>query len=152
MPVIRSCPACGKSNRIPAKHLSDTGKCGACKAPLPAMAEPIEVGAEEFDEVIREIQEQGITEEELAPVKVKLRAEFYSNLEGGMGAHMPRFGLMHFLACFTLFDGDPNRINTVLEGFQAVTAAQVQAAAKKYLVPRNRAILVRQPVAKAAAR
>jgi zinc protease len=105
-----------------------------------------------FDEVIREIQDQGITEEELAPVKVKLRAEFYSNLEGGMGAHMPRFGLMHYLACFTLFDGDPSRINTILEGFQAVTPAQVQAVAKKYLVPRNRAILVRQPVAKAVAR
>jgi predicted Zn-dependent peptidase len=105
----------------------------------------------DFDEVIREIQEQGITEEELAPVKVKLRADFYSNLEGGMGAHMPRFGLMHYLACFTLFDGDPNRINTVLDGFQAVTAAQVQAVAKKYLVSKNRAVLVRQPVAKAAA-
>jgi predicted Zn-dependent peptidase len=50
-----------------------------------------------------------------------------------------------------LFDGDPNRINTVLDGFQAVTAAQVQAVAKKYLVPKNRAVLVRQPVAKAAA-
>jgi predicted Zn-dependent peptidase len=60
--------------------------------------------------------------------------------------------LMHYLACFTLFDGDPNRINTVLEGFQAVTPLQVQAVAKKYLVSRNRAILVRQPVAKAAAR
>jgi thioredoxin 2 len=54
MPIIRSCPSCGKPNRIPAKHLADIGKCGACKAPLPAMAEPIEVGAEEFDEVIRE--------------------------------------------------------------------------------------------------
>ena len=40
-------------------------------------------------------------------MKVKLRADYYSNLEGGMGAHMPRFGLMHYLACFTLFDGDP---------------------------------------------
>ena len=48
---------------------------------------------------------------------------------------MPRFGLMHYLACFTLFDGDPGRINTVLDGFQAVTPAQVQAAARKYLVP-----------------
>jgi thioredoxin 2 len=54
VPIIRSCPSCGKSNRIPAKHLADTGKCGACKALLPAMAEPVEVGAEEFDEVIRE--------------------------------------------------------------------------------------------------
>ncbi len=104
-----------------------------------------------FDEVISEIQQNGITEEELAPVKVKLRAEFYSNLESGMGAHMPRFGLMHYLACFTLFDGDPQRINSVLAGFEAVTPAQVQAAAKKYLVPQNRAVLVRQPVSKAAA-
>ncbi|HEX4321737.1 MAG TPA: thioredoxin [Acidobacteriaceae bacterium] len=54
MPIIRSCPSCGKPNRIPAKHLSDTGRCGACKTPLPPTAEPIEVGAAEFDEVIRE--------------------------------------------------------------------------------------------------
>jgi thioredoxin 2 len=54
MSVIRSCPSCGKPNRIPAKHLSDTGRCGACKAALAPMAEPIEASGEEFDEVIRE--------------------------------------------------------------------------------------------------
>jgi thioredoxin 2 len=54
MAIIRNCPSCGKPNRIPAKHLSDTGKCGACKTPLPAMAVPIEVGIEEFDEIIRD--------------------------------------------------------------------------------------------------
>jgi thioredoxin 2 len=54
MPVIRSCPSCGKPNRIPAKHLADTGRCGACKAALPPVAEPIEAGGEEFNEVIRE--------------------------------------------------------------------------------------------------
>ena len=52
--IIRSCPACGKSNRIPAKHLADIGRCGACKAALTAMAEPIEVNPEEFDEVVRD--------------------------------------------------------------------------------------------------
>jgi predicted Zn-dependent peptidase len=67
-------------------------------------------------------------------------------LEGGMGSYMPRFGLMHYLACFTLFDGDPDRINTVLDGFMGVTPAEVQAAAKKYLVPTNRAVLARVPV------
>jgi thioredoxin 2 len=41
-------------NRIPAKHLADTGKCGACKSPLPAIAEPIAVGPAEFDEIIRD--------------------------------------------------------------------------------------------------
>jgi predicted Zn-dependent peptidase len=67
-------------------------------------------------------------------------------LEGGMGSYMPRFGLMHYLACFTLFDGDPDRVNTVLDGFMAVTPAEVQAAATKYLVPTNRAVLARVPV------
>jgi thioredoxin 2 len=56
MSVIRSCPSCGKPNRIPAKHLADTGRCGACKAPLPPMAEPIDASGEEFDEVIRDSQ------------------------------------------------------------------------------------------------
>ena len=54
MPVIRNCASCSRPNRIPAKHLSDTGKCGACKATLPAVAEPIEVNEEEFNETIRE--------------------------------------------------------------------------------------------------
>jgi thioredoxin 2 len=54
MAIIRNCPSCGKPNRIPAKHLADIGKCGACKTELPAMAVPIEVGVEEFDEIIRD--------------------------------------------------------------------------------------------------
>lgn len=54
--IVRSCPNCGKSNRIPAKHLADVGRCGACKATLPAMAEPIAVNPEEFDEVVRQSQ------------------------------------------------------------------------------------------------
>src|SRR5215472_4318477 len=54
MPIVRTCASCGQTNRIPARHLADTGRCGACKAPLAAMAEPIEVGTSEFDEIIRE--------------------------------------------------------------------------------------------------
>lgn len=54
MAIIRNCPSCGKPNRIPARHLADAGKCGACKAPLLAISEPIEVSPEEFDEIVRE--------------------------------------------------------------------------------------------------
>ena len=54
MAIVRNCPACGKPNRIPAKHIADAGRCGACKAPLQAMAEPIEVTPSEFDEIVRD--------------------------------------------------------------------------------------------------
>jgi len=54
MAIVRNCASCGKPNRIPARHLSDTGRCGACKAPLPPVGEPIEVGPEEFDDIIRD--------------------------------------------------------------------------------------------------
>ncbi|HUV69625.1 MAG TPA: thioredoxin domain-containing protein [Terracidiphilus sp.] len=54
MAILRNCPSCGKPNRIPAKHLADVGRCGACKAPLAAMAEPVAVGPAEFDEVVRD--------------------------------------------------------------------------------------------------
>ena len=51
MPVVRTCKHCGRDNRIPAKHLADTGKCGDCKAPLPPVNEPLEVNPESFDEL-----------------------------------------------------------------------------------------------------
>jgi thioredoxin 2 len=54
MAMIRNCPSCGKPNRTPAKHLPDIGRCGAYNATLPAMAEPMEVRPEEFDEVVRD--------------------------------------------------------------------------------------------------
>jgi thioredoxin 2 len=54
MAIIRNCSSCGKPNRIPAKHLADTGRCGACKTPLPPIAEPVEVGTAEFDEIVRD--------------------------------------------------------------------------------------------------
>lgn len=54
MSVIRKCSSCGRSNRIPAAHLADTGRCGACKSPLPPLNEPIEVDAALFDEILRE--------------------------------------------------------------------------------------------------
>jgi len=54
MPLIRNCPSCGRPNRVPASHLADKGKCGACKAELAAIAEPIEVNEKQFDEIIRE--------------------------------------------------------------------------------------------------
>jgi thioredoxin 2 len=54
MPIIQTCPSFGKPNRIPARHLADTGKCGACKTPLPPIADPLAVAPDEFDEILRD--------------------------------------------------------------------------------------------------
>ena len=54
MPVIRACTNCGQKNRVPGKHLADTGLCGVCKSPLPAVAEPLAVDDVQFDEIIRD--------------------------------------------------------------------------------------------------
>jgi thioredoxin 2 len=51
--VVVVCGACGKKNRVPSSRLADTGRCGACRSPLPPRSEPIDVGPAEFDEIIR---------------------------------------------------------------------------------------------------
>jgi len=53
MPVIRACSHCGQKNRIPAKYLASTGRCGACKSPLPPVAEPLAVDEALFDEIVQ---------------------------------------------------------------------------------------------------
>jgi zinc protease len=102
-----------------------------------------------FDAVMAEVQEKGIGADELEQLKVKWRSDYYAMLEGGRGGYMPKYGLMHLLACFSLFDGEPQLVNTILDGFLQVTPEQVQAVAKKYLRKENRAIVFRVPVANA---
>lgn len=53
MGVVRTCKACKRANRIPARHLADSGRCGACKAPLPPVDEPLEVDTEQFNEIVQ---------------------------------------------------------------------------------------------------
>ena len=51
-PIVRSCPACGRSNRIPLEHLADRGRCGSCHADLPPLSEPLDVDTEAFDAIV----------------------------------------------------------------------------------------------------
>ena len=53
MPVIRVCNNCGQKNRVPAKYLASTGRCGACKALLTPVSEPLAVDDKLFDEIIQ---------------------------------------------------------------------------------------------------
>lgn len=104
---------------------------------------------EAFDRVIRELQQNGITADELQQLHVKWRSDYYATLEGGRGGYMPKYGLMHLLACFTLFDNEPQLVNTILSGFLAVRREDVRRVAQKYLQPQNRAIVFRAPEAAA---
>jgi predicted Zn-dependent peptidase len=98
-----------------------------------------------FDAIIQEVQEKGITDFELEQLKVKWRSDYFATLEGGRGGYMPKYGLMHLLACFTLFDGQPQLVNSILDGFLAVTKEQVQSVARTYLKQENRAVVFRAP-------
>lgn len=55
MPLIRACSHCGQKNRIPAKNLASTARCGVCKSPLTPIAEPLAVDDALFDEVIQNV-------------------------------------------------------------------------------------------------
>jgi zinc protease len=103
-----------------------------------------------FDAIIREVQEKGLTDSELEQLKVKFRSDYFATLESGRGGSMPKFGLMHLLAGFTLLDGEPKLVNTILEGFLAVTRQQVLDAAREFLRPQNRAIVFRKPAGSSA--
>jgi predicted Zn-dependent peptidase len=92
------------------------------------------------DEVIGAIQEKGITDEELRQAKVNLRSGLFDQLEAQGG-----FGRADLLAAFALYDDDPERINTVFTELDKVTATDVQAAARKWLVPSNRTSIDRVP-------
>ena len=50
--AISICASCGAKNRIPARHLSDSGRCGNCKAALPPVSEPMEADEALFDAII----------------------------------------------------------------------------------------------------
>jgi predicted Zn-dependent peptidase len=97
----------------------------------------------EMDAVIADITSKGITDKELADAKVSYRSNFYDQLESSMGK-------THLLSALALFRDDPQQINSLLTPFENVTAAQVKAAAAKYLVPTNRTVIDRVPEAKAA--
>jgi zinc protease len=94
------------------------------------------------DKVINAVQEHGITDEELQQAKVNFRSQFLESIEGGF---IPGFGRADLLAALALYDDNPNRINTILSDLDKVTAAEVRAAARKWLVPANRTIIDRVP-------
>jgi len=93
---------------------------------------------------IAKLQNQPIEAKELERIKTQLRASRLRELQTSLTRAKA-------LAQYAIADGKPELINTELDAMLAVTPAQVQAAAKKYLVPEKRAVLVIQPAPAAGA-
>lgn len=53
--MIRKCESCGQQNRVPAKHVMHTGRCGKCHAAMAPLSAPLEVSTQEFREVIQAV-------------------------------------------------------------------------------------------------
>jgi thioredoxin 2 len=50
--VVRTCAGCGAKNRIPARRLADSARCGSCKAPLPPQSTPVDADRSAFEEIV----------------------------------------------------------------------------------------------------
>jgi predicted Zn-dependent peptidase len=92
---------------------------------------------------IAQLQNQPVDEKELERIKTQLRATRLKDLQSSLSR-------ARALAQYTVTDHNPELINTELDAELAVTPAQIQAAAKRYLTPQNRAILEIQPAPQGA--
>jgi zinc protease len=87
---------------------------------------------------IAKLQNEPMAAKDLDRVKTQVRALWIKDLQSSMSR-------ARTLAQYTLADGKPELINTELDAMLAVTPAQIQAAAKKYLTADRRAVLEIDP-------
>ena len=87
------------------------------------------------DGVMQRVIDQPVDAATLRRAQTKLISDLYDQ-EGNLG-----LGKVDLLACFALFDDDPDQINTLVENFNKLTPQDLQTAAKQYLRPQNRTIL-----------
>ena len=86
---------------------------------------------------IEKIQAEGVTEREVRKAKNTYEARFIYGLQrvGGFG------GISDQLQRYNFYQGNPGYFNDDLARYAAVTAADVQAVAQKYLQPDQRVVL-----------
>jgi zinc protease len=96
---------------------------------------------EQVQEEIAKIQKEGLDPKELDRARTLLRSSRIRELQSSHS----RAAL---LGKYEILDGNPDYINTELANFLAVTPEQIQAAAKKYLVPEKCSVMEIVPAPK----
>jgi predicted Zn-dependent peptidase len=93
-----------------------------------------------FDAEIESLRTTPVDSATLERARTKMRSSLYSIVEEFSG-----LGKLDLLASFALFDNDPSKINTLEDGFAAVTADQIMKAANEWLRKENRTVYVVLP-------
>jgi zinc protease len=93
---------------------------------------------EEVDRLIKQVQDQGISDEEFA----KLKNIMENNIVSGNSTVA---GIAENLAESKVIYGDTNYINQVMDAYAKVTKADIQRVAKEYMDPKGRVVLYYLP-------
>jgi zinc protease len=94
----------------------------------------------EFDEIIADVQAEGVTEEEFQKARNQVETQYAQSFTDVMDKAQA-------LASYQTFFGDPGLINVEIDRTMAVTREDIQRVARKYLVPTNRVVLKYLPPA-----
>jgi len=93
-----------------------------------------------LDDELAAVAKNGVTPDELAKAKTQLLRRFIDQRRSVLNT-------ANQIGRDAVFFDDPNLINTAVDKQQAVTLEQVNAAAKKYLVRDQRAVVITLPAA-----
>ncbi len=112
-------------------------------ATLKPGGKPADVEAAIYDEIAR-LQKEGIADWELQKAKNTTRRNFINGLQSSLSRAVT-------MGQYTVYYNEPNLINTRLDKVMAVTKADVQRVADKYLTAANRTVVTTMPKPKGAA-
>ena len=93
-----------------------------------------------LDQVIEDLRSRPVSQEELDRARTKLRSNLYNVMDPAT-----RFGLVDLLAVGAMWEDDPEWLERLESGFEAVTPDLVLSTAREYLRPTNRSILIVEP-------
>lgn len=94
-------------------------------------------------EEIERLQKEPVTTAELKKTMMQIRSRSIQQKQTTLGR-------ANQIGIFSVYFGDPNLINTQEAKYAAITAAQVQAAAKKFFAPTERTVITTLPKSAAA--
>ncbi len=89
-------------------------------------------------EEIEAVRKDGVTEREMEKARAQFRRSQIDSRQQGLSTAIR-------LGQYAVYFDDPNLINTIIDKFDVVSADQVKQAAQKYLMARDRAVVITLP-------